>query len=77
MAGKPAAIVGFTTVAGIPKEVFYPIFFTFQELGFDTIRFEGIPGGVPGLSYCKAEDNEDQLLEALADSYKEKVERSA
>ncbi|MCP4146675.1 MAG: flavodoxin family protein [bacterium] len=75
MAGKPAAMLAFTSVPGIPKEVFYPLFFTFGELGFDTIRFDGVPGGVPGISYSKGEKEgeEDALLTSMADSFIEKL----
>lgn len=68
-AKKPAAIVAFASTAGIPIEVFYPLFFNFAGLGFETITFNQIPG-----MYINRADNKDeQMLDDVAQAFAEKL----
>lgn len=74
LAGKPAAMVAYTSTPGIPVEVFFPLFFTFAELGFDMIKFKNKLRKLPGMYFNIAQANTDQMMEAVAQSFCDKME---
>lgn len=69
LAGKPAAIAAYSSTAGIPAEVFYPLFFNFAELGFNVIKFNQLPG----LAFNRSDQQDEQTMEVVAQAFHEKL----
>lgn len=73
LAGKPAAMVAYTTSPGIPIEVFFPLFFTFAELGFDMLKFKNKFRNLPGMYFNVSKGESDKMMDTVAQSFKKKL----